>query len=194
MKKIMMLAICIVSAVMFGGNSMVVNAAQSSSQIICDEQSSKTSTEEIPENRIALPKNIGETNIIYQDEDGTFSVTLIEASENLTRGTDKVNNATYEFTYKNILGITKTAYKVYLTCKWTQDGTDSKLNSLEGRYEVVSDSYSCEWVDSSYGVYRCTLDLAVKKNSVLAGTYQFMASIFPVEEAPDKVDFDYFVY
>lgn len=48
-KKIMMLAICIVSAVMFGGNSMVVNAAQSSSQIICDEQSSKISTEEAPD-------------------------------------------------------------------------------------------------------------------------------------------------
>ena len=174
---------------------MVVNAAQSSSQIICNiEQSSEISTKEIPENRIALPKNIGETITIYQDEEGTFSVTLIEASENLTRGTDKVNNATYEFTYKNILGVTKTAYKVYLTCKWTQDGTDSKINSLEGRYEIVSDSYSCEWVDSNYGKYLCTLDLAVSKNSVLAGTYQFMASMLPVSEAPEKIDFDYFVY
>lgn len=127
-------------------------------------------------------ENVGDTMILGEDENGTLSVTLVsyESSSN-ARSSEQEDVAVFLFQYTNILGIKSDAYKVTTTCYWTKDGTNSKINSFHGVYEIIKSGFSCEWIDSSYTIGNCWLDLKASYGSGYMRT-RFHAFLFAVEE------------
>ncbi len=83
--------------------------------------------------------------------------------------------------YTNTFGIKSDAYKVTMTCNWTKDGTNSKINVLHGEYEVIKSGFSCEWTDSSYGEACCWLDLRASYGGGHMDT-RFTAMLLQLEE------------
>ena len=126
--------------------------------------------------------NVGNTMILGEDENGTLSITLVsyDSSSN-ARASEQKDVAVFIFQHTNILGIKSDAYKVTLTCDWTKDGTNSKINVLHGVYEIIKSGYSCEWTDSFYTEGHCWLDLRATYGSGYMDT-RFTALLFPVEE------------
>ena len=166
--------------VLLFGNVTGVYAKEQTDNVVCKEQ---TEAESYTQSRIQVcAQNVGETIILKEDENGTFSVTLISYDTNSNaRSSVQENVATFIFQYTNILGIKSDAYKVIMTCNWNKDGVNSKINSLHGTYEIIKSGFSCEWVDSSYTEYFCWLELKATYGSSQMNT-TFSATLSPVDE------------
>lgn len=181
MKKIRtcILSLALVFATLVGDaiNVTAKEQAQTASQFNMDSCRTVQST------LYVTSQNVGETVILYSDENGTLSVTLdsyCAGSKSRSSNTQE-DVAVYTFTHTNILGITYNAYKVTMTCNWENNGFDSKINKLSGIYEIINSSFSCEWTDSSYTEYFCYLDLKATKGSTYANM-RFTAMLLATDE------------
>lgn len=186
MKKTKEIIAFAMSLIVLVCSPMSVNAET----ISCNEKNEQQIMyEKMTSKSIVLPENVGETKIVEQDEYGTLTVTLVESWESKARGTDKTARHAYSFQYTTILGVKEEAYTVSLTCNWTEDGEDSKINNLQGTYQEIAGGYSCEWTDSTYGTNHCMLELKVSKAGVGTGYYVFSAILSFGN--PKKITFSY---
>lgn len=190
LKNCLIGTIGMIGAMMFAFNPMTVKAEENANVIVCtEEQAGEITYEDIKDDLIALPENVGETKVVACDEEGVLTVTLLDSTESNTRSTSKVSKKTYGFQYTTVLGEKKLAYEVYLTCNWTEDGENSKINSFNGEYKEIDGGYSCEWTDSSYTENLCMLELKVSKTGVGTGYYRFTAYLTVNEDK--YINFDY---
>ena len=99
-----------------------------------------------------LPTQIGETKTVFEDENGTMTVTLVEATSNdndLARGfADKSH--TYVYNYKNIFGVTKEAFRVSLYCLWNSNGVNSYISNFVASCSISDNSFSYSWDSNEY--------------------------------------------
>ncbi|MDE6956540.1 MAG: hypothetical protein K2O96_00340 [Lachnospiraceae bacterium] len=98
-----------------------------------------------------LPTEIGESKIVSQDENGTMTVTLVEANDsdnNLSRDAT-TSSRTFVYNYTS-LGVTREAFRVALVCSWNRNGKNSYITNLKGTYTVKDSSFSCSWDKDSY--------------------------------------------
>lgn len=174
-----------------GNSPITAAAAENTGAMTCTAGQSESGVtyEDLKDNLIALPETIGETKVVSQDANGTFTVTLLDAKESVARGTVETTKKTFGFQYTNIFGQKEMAFEVYLSCEWNNDGANSKINVLNGSYKEIGGGYKCEWVDSSYTENFCTLRLDVTKTGIGTGTYVFTAMLSTAE--PKHISFDY---
>ncbi len=100
---------------------------------------------------LELPTEIGESKIVSQDENGTMTVTLVEANDsdnNLSRAAT-TSSRTFVYNYTS-LGVTKEAFRVALECNWNRNGKNSTITNLKGTYTVKASTFSCSWDKDSY--------------------------------------------
>ncbi len=91
---------------------------------------------------------VGETQFAGQFEDGTaLYVTLISDtnSDPMTRATSKVTSKSWMFQTVNVFGVKVDAFKVAMKCYWTEDGSDSEIQTLNGTYTIYDSSFTCSW-------------------------------------------------
>ncbi len=136
-----------------------------------------------------LPKQVGETKVVCEDENGILYVTLVDFSESVTRATNRTTDATFLFHYKTILGTTADAFEVKLSCDWIEDGLNSSIIVLNGNATTLGGGYTCTWIDSYHSQCQCWLELDVAKS----GVYRFCALLVPLEDNPQlSLDYLYF--
>lgn len=104
---------------------------------------------------------VGDTKVIYQDENYTLYVELLDCQENnVTRASAEQKKHTYGFTEEDIWGNKETVFEVTITCYWTKDGENSKIDKLHGDYTNYKTSkYELTWTDSTYTETACALYL-----------------------------------
>ena len=74
----------------------------------------------LPEARESLPTQIGESKILYQDENGTMWATLVEVDESGSDLERALHHDTYRyyFDYLNNSGTKMGSTEIVLTCAW----------------------------------------------------------------------------
>lgn len=74
---------------------------------------------------------------------------FVEVTEKQTfsslRGYNMSTSQVFNFTFQDIFGNTKDAFKMKLVCNWYNNGANSYINNLEGTYTVLDNSFRCEW-------------------------------------------------
>lgn len=120
---------------------------------------------------------VGDTRVIYQDDESTLSVTLTESREETNaRSSSRTSYKTYNFTDTNVLGSTADAFKVSLTCSWISNGASSKITNLHGEYTNNNTSkYQLSWNDSSSSDITHTLWLKASKYNTNTAYIAFSA-------------------
>ncbi len=127
-----------------------------------------------------LPTEIGETKTVYQDENGTMTVTLVETDDSnyeLGRAAQETKH-TFVYNYTSF-GVTREAFRVILNCQWYNNGVNSYILNLVGTCIIKDSSFSYYW-DSDF--YRTDAYCARYLNILHGGSstfYIFSASLVP---------------
>lgn len=97
---------------------------------------------------------IGQPEIISQDESGTTYITLVKQdtevnnSSTVSRaGVNKTETYRLNLTHENMFGQTVVGAYVDLECPWVSNGKNSYIKNLHGEYTIKNNNYRLSWND-----------------------------------------------
>lgn len=156
-----------------------ITSSISSSKEMNDPKSNKIN-ENLNKIEISCLK-LNEKKFLSSDKNGIFYITLVNENEmtipyaNLTSSNQK-----FVVTYENFLtGITLDVFNVSITCDWFSSGENSRIVSLRGKHNIISNQFSCYW-NNSYIISDFTyhvLGLDVYHNNGTSAFYVFKAIV-----------------
>lgn len=127
-------------------------AAEPDSTAIADSSTATTETQlqVMPRNAQSFNlQNVGDTYILMENEDGVLRIELLDKYETISNvsqaGTTETETSRYGVFYENWLGVSKLVVEITATATWINNGANSYIQNLNGKYTVYDNSFSCEW-------------------------------------------------
>jgi hypothetical protein len=87
---------------------------------------------------------VGDSDVISDNEDGILRITCIEAEDVQSRSGINTSRRVFDIT-NSLFGINYHVVTVEMVCEWYADGMDGFVISLSGTYSDVRLGWSCSW-------------------------------------------------